>query len=73
VNTLPERTALVAARKAAGLTQCEVAKRLEISQSQYAMIESGTRTPSLTLAIRISQLFGVSLEALFFDLTNHTS
>ena len=38
---------LLAARKRAGLTQAEVARRMRTTQSAVARMESGRRTPSL--------------------------
>ncbi|MEK4825161.1 helix-turn-helix transcriptional regulator [Niallia sp. FSL W8-0951] len=37
------------------LTQSEVAKQAEIARSTYAMIESGDRNASVTVAKKISQ------------------
>lgn len=67
-----ERTKLLEARKAKNWSQAEVAKRVGISASHYAMIEAGTRTPSLPLAFLISEAFGIPVEQLFFALQSHS-
>lgn len=52
-------------RKMSKKTVHEVAEYLEISESFYYKIEQGTRTPTLKLAKKISNLFKVGLEELF--------
>lgn len=49
--------------------QKEVAKDIGITASYYGMIESGTRKPSLSVAIKLSQYFGVPVETLFNNIT----
>ncbi|MDI6871914.1 MAG: helix-turn-helix transcriptional regulator [Bacillota bacterium] len=60
------RTRLKDLRRKAGLTQHEVAKMLGIGRSFYGMIETGARNPTLDLARRIADLFGVGIEQVFF-------
>jgi len=48
-------------------TQQDVAKKLSITTSHYGFIENGTRTPSLKLAKKISDLYGKSINEIFFE------
>lgn len=50
-------------------TQLEVAKALGISQSTYAMYETGRRIPTDEIKIKISVYYGTSVQDIFF---NHT-
>lgn len=52
-------------RKERNLKQREVAEALGITTSYYGMIEIGTRRPSLSLAIKISRYFNLSIEEVF--------
>jgi putative transcriptional regulator len=63
-----ERTLLVELRKQKGWFQQDVARQVEISVSQYSMIENCERNPSIVVAFRIARLFGVAVETLFPDL-----
>ncbi|AXU71531.1 TPA: helix-turn-helix transcriptional regulator [Clostridioides difficile] len=53
------------------LKQKDVALKVGITTSYYGMIESGTRVPSLAIAIKLSKCFGVSIEKIFLN-TNTT-
>jgi len=48
-------------RKAKGLTQEQMADRLNMTQSQYAKIETGANVPILTMVERISVALGVAV------------
>jgi DNA-binding XRE family transcriptional regulator len=62
----PERGhPLAAARERAGLTQQQLAERVDVGRVSIARIETGTRSPSMALARRIADTLGESLEALF--------
>ncbi len=52
-------------RKERGLTQEELADRLEVSRQTINSLESGRYNPSILLAFRIARLFGVSIEEIF--------
>lgn len=52
------------ARRAAGLTQREAARRLGVSQPYLSQIEGGTRTLTPTLARKAATLYGLSPVAL---------
>ena len=51
-------------RKRAGMSQLELAKKLNIGPSAIGMYEQGRRTPSVDLLINMASLFGVSLDYL---------
>lgn len=48
-------------------TQAEVAEQLGISQSTYAMYETGKRMPSDEVKIRIAKLYKKTVQAIFFS------
>lgn len=54
-----------AARKKAGLTQVEAAKRLGVERSTIASWESGAREPGIDKIRKIAVLFKVSVDDLF--------
>lgn len=49
------------------LTQLDVAKKLNITESYYSLIENGERQQKMTidLAQKLADVFGVSLEYIF--------
>lgn len=47
-------------------SQAELAKRLEVSRQTVNALEVGKYDPSLPLALKIAQLFGCSIETVFF-------
>ena len=46
-------------------SQQDLAERLEVSRQSVNAIETGKYDPSLPLALRISDLFGLPIEAIF--------
>ncbi|MDD2432413.1 MAG: helix-turn-helix transcriptional regulator [Clostridia bacterium] len=60
------RTRLVNLRRKYGLTQQEVADKLQITRSFYSMIEINERNPTLNLAKKMAEMFHTNIEALFF-------
>ena len=48
-------------------TQAEIAKELGISQSTYAMYETGKRTPSDEVKKRIAKLYNKTVQFIFFS------
>ncbi|MFZ5823406.1 MAG: helix-turn-helix transcriptional regulator [Bacillota bacterium] len=60
------RWALRASRLQRKWTQHQAAKALGVSRSFYSMIETNRRNPTLHLARRIADLFGLDLDTLFF-------
>ena len=53
---------LIASRKKAGLTQAEVARRMNVPQSAVVRLESGAHSPTLTTLSRYAAAIGVKLE-----------
>lgn len=50
------------ARKAAGLTQVELAGRMETSQSVISQIEGGSQVPTVAMLARVARATGQKLE-----------
>lgn len=50
-----------------GMNQKEISELLGIDPKYLSMIVTGVRTPSFNLARRISELFGKSVNEIFFD------
>ena len=50
----------------AGLTQVEMADRLDVSQSLVSEVERGTKAVSLNLLTRYADAFGIRLSKLLF-------
>ncbi|MCC5941818.1 MAG: helix-turn-helix transcriptional regulator [Balneolaceae bacterium] len=53
-------------RKQIKLTQAELASKLDVSRQTIHAIESGDYNPSTLLAIKLSNLFGKSVNEIFF-------
>lgn len=51
-------------RKQAGMSQSQLAEALHISASTIGMYEQGRRSPGLDVLVRMSSVFGVSLDYL---------
>ncbi len=52
-------------REAEGLTQDELAKRLDVSRQTIISLERGRYDPSIRLAFAIAGLFGKKIEEVF--------
>lgn len=52
-------------RAARGWSQQELAQRLDVSRQSVNAIETGRYDPSLPLAFRIAELFGLAIEDVF--------
>lgn len=48
-----------------GWTQADLAERLEVSRNSVNAIENGKYDPSLPLAFRIADVFGLRIEDIF--------
>lgn len=48
-----------------GWSQADLAQRLQVSRQTINAIETGRYDPSLPLAFRIAQLFGLAIEEIF--------
>jgi putative transcriptional regulator len=59
-NRLKERRAEL------GFTQAELADRVGVSRKTVNTVENGIFTPSATLAIKLAQALGLSVEQLFW-------
>ena len=52
-------------RKLNGVTQEELADKLEASRQTIGSLENGKYNPSITLAFKIARFFGLSIEEIF--------
>ena len=52
------------ARLDAGLTQIEVAEKLDVAQAQYARWENGGRNPKDETVKKLAEIFGVTFDKL---------
>lgn len=57
-------TQIMILRKKAGMSQLQLAKKLNISPSAIGMYEQGRRMPAVDILIKMANLFGVSLDYL---------
>ena len=55
---------IIKLRKKTGMSQLQLAKKLNIGPSAIGMYEQGRRTPDVEMLIRIANLFEVSLDYL---------
>lgn len=60
-----ERTKLIELR--ANKSRPEVAHELKITPQMLGAIERGDRTPSLNLAKKIADYYGISIDEVFFE------
>jgi putative transcriptional regulator len=54
-------------------SQQDLADRLEVSRQSVNAIETGRYDPSLPLAFRIAETFGLSIEEIFVSPSRHQS
>ncbi|HVL30091.1 MAG TPA: helix-turn-helix transcriptional regulator [Sphingomicrobium sp.] len=54
-------------------SQSDLAERLGVSRQSVNAIETGKYDPSLPLAFRIAELFGLTIEQVFVSPTQHQS
>ena len=54
-------------------SQQDLAERLGVSRQSVNAIETGKYDPSLPLAFRIAELFGLAIEQVFVSPTQHQS
>jgi putative transcriptional regulator len=52
-------------RLAHKLTLSELSKQIELSKTALSMIENGHRNPSMKVAFKLADFFGVTIEELF--------
>ena len=68
---MKRRVRLIELRSNKRLLQRQVAEACGITTSYYGMIELGTRTPTLEIAMKIAEFFETTVEDIFFnDLDN---
>lgn len=53
-------------RKAAGLTQEQLAQRVDVTRQTIIAIEKGNYVPSVLLALKIAKLFKTTVERIFY-------
>jgi putative transcriptional regulator len=63
------KTYLRELRAERGWSQAELAEKLDVSRQTVNAIETGKYDPSLPLAFKIAELFGMKIEEIFFP--NH--
>jgi putative transcriptional regulator len=56
-----------------GWSQADLATRLEVSRQSVNAIETGKYDPSLPLAFRIAELFGIPIEDVFVSPSRRSS
>ena len=54
-------------RKARGLTQEDIAKKLKVSKAYLSMIETGKRSLDYEMAIQMARIFDVKPDDVFFE------
>jgi putative transcriptional regulator len=64
---------LAALRQVHRLSQSDLAHRLGVSRQSVNAIETGRSDPSLALAFRIAELFGLGVEEVFSPPSRHQS
>lgn len=55
---------IAALRRAAGMSQAQLAEKLKISSSSVGMYEQDRRQPSLDVVVSVSEILGVSIDFL---------
>lgn len=63
---MPSKKTLAALRKENEMSQRELAAKLDVSAGAIGMYESGKRTPPLSRAIKIANIFKVPVESIDF-------
>lgn len=54
-------------RKALGISQLELSKRVEVSRQTINMIENNKYNPSLSLCIKLAKALNTDLNTLFWE------
>ncbi len=67
MEALPLKNKLKVLRAERDWTQADLANRLEVSRQTINAIEKEKFDPSLPLAFKISRLFKMPIEGIFFD------
>ena len=53
-------------RKAAGLTQEDLARRVDVTRQTIIAIEKGNYVPAVLLALKIANVFNTTVERIFY-------
>ena len=61
---MPFGTNIKELRKQKGLTQGEMAEKLDIAQATYCQYETNAKSPNVYIASEIAKILGVSLDQL---------
>ena len=64
---------IAALRQREHFSQADLARRLGVSRQSVNAIETGRSDPSLALAFRIAELFGLDVEEVFTAPSRHQS
>lgn len=59
------RTQLIKARRAKGLTQADIAKKINVTRACYSNYETGSRNPSLEVVVKLKQILDVTDDQIF--------
>ncbi|MBQ8789836.1 MAG: helix-turn-helix transcriptional regulator [Ruminiclostridium sp.] len=60
------------ARRAAGLTQWQLANRIFVSESYIALIESNKRNPSINVLTKIAEELGLTTDHIVLDTSSRS-
>lgn len=71
IRTMENRLRMLRAER--GWSQQDLAARLKVSRQSVNAIETGRYDPSLPLAFRIAELFGLAIEDVFVAPSRHSS
>lgn len=59
------------ARVKCGYTQLQLSEKIFVSESYIALIELGSRNPSMDVLVKIAEVIGVTLDYLVFGLNEY--
>ena len=65
-ENMPLYNGVKQAREELSISQTELGKRCEVSRQTISSIERGEYQPSITLALKIAELFNKTVEELFW-------
>ncbi len=71
ISSMTEKTTLNRLRLArveSGLTQAELANRVDVTRQTIGLIEAGGYNPTLNLCLRLAEVTGKTLDELFWPL-----
>ena len=70
---MPVKNRLKVLRAERDWSQQDLAQHLDVSRQSVNAIETGKYDPSLPLAFRIAELFGLAIEEIFVPPSRHSS